>query len=242
MPGSAPDRAVRARHQHRAQFQYRRPDQSGERRRHTSGGVLRRPRLHRGGAELCRLRHLDPELSPVSGGRAAVKGHDRRADRGALGTAHQLEGERRWPIVHYGILAGRLRGNGDAPRDAGRRHDGHRFSADVRTLCARGLRRRRVCGRGQRRGPGGGHSSYLGISTFIRQHLYQRDRCLCCAVRSWHSDAVSQHHVQEPDLCGRFIAANCAVRLDSAKPGVRCHHTGDDPSQSGAGFRAGIWR
>ena len=43
-------------------------------------GDIRSARLHRRSAELCRLRHLLAQLSPVSERRAAVEGHDRCAD------------------------------------------------------------------------------------------------------------------------------------------------------------------
>ena len=81
------------------------------------------------------------DLPSISGCRSAIEGHDRCLDGGSLCSCYQLAGQRQRPAVHHRILAGRLRGDGDTSRDAGRRHDGHRFGADVRSICARGFRR-----------------------------------------------------------------------------------------------------
>ena len=125
------------------------------------GGALRIAGLHRGRAGLRGLRQLDTALPPLPGRRAAVEGHDRRADRRTQRVADRRstgnDGQR--PAVHYRLLAGWLRGDGDASRHAGRRDDGDGIGTDVRALRHGGFRRRGLFGSGQFRRDGVSHAA-----------------------------------------------------------------------------------
>ena len=112
-------------------------------RRRVDSGHVRGAGLHRRGAELRRLRHLDPGLSSLPERRAAIRRDDRHSDGGARGSAehHEFGDQRRRQVVRHRLFGRGTRGHGHATGSRGERCDGHRRGAHVRTLCAGGIRR-----------------------------------------------------------------------------------------------------
>ena len=185
VPGRASGRAVRARHQPGPGLQHRRPRSRRQRRGAPHGRGVRGGGLYRHRTELRGLRHLDARLPPLSQRRSAVERHDRRSHRGPQRAAHRggARHDGRRPAVRDGLLAGRLRRDGDASRAAGGFADRHRLRADVGAVRTFGVWRRDLPGTGERRLAGEPDAPHHELPARLRRHLFGHDRRLRGAVR-----------------------------------------------------------
>jgi hypothetical protein len=187
--------ALRARHHGRAQLQPGQVDRqhAGRRRRRPAGGGhLRGAGLHRGGAQLRGLRQVDAAVPPLPERRPAGQGHGRCAHRGAQDLPEHRR-ERRRLAVHHRLFAGRLRGHGGAPRDAGHGQDGDGLGAAVGALGHQPADRLHLPGLA-----GAGRHAVRAaavhqLAAAVRQRVRQHRRHLRVAVRQRH-----RHPAAEP--------------------------------------------